>query len=525
VHQLSLSNDLIVDSFAGGGGASVAIEQALGHPVHIAINHDPEAVAMHTANHPYTQHFCEDVFKVVPREVTKGRRVGLLWASPDCKHFSKAKGGKPVSRRVRGLAWVVVRWAVQVKPEVIFLENVEEFTTWGPLLNGRPDPERKGQTFKAFVTKLQQLGYVVEWRELRACDYGAPTIRKRLFLVARCDGRPIVWPTPTHNKGGTGGLKAYRTAAECIDWNIPCPSIFERNKPLAENTMRRIARGIVKYVIDNPKPFILKVNHGHDFFRGQPIDEPLQTHTSKNGYGIVAPTLVQTGYGERPGQAPRAPGLDKPLGTVVAGGQKHALISAFLTKFRTGATGSSVDEPVHTITAGGFQKRPGGNGHAMGLVAAHIMKMKGSNIGHSADEPMHTVTSGGMHFAEVRAFLLKYYGTAVGSDPRDPLHTVTSKIRFGLVVVQGVEYQIVDIGMRMLTPRELYRAQGFPEDYVIDTTCNGKKLSVAAQVRMCGNSVSPYPAAVLIRANVSTSPVFAGCTAANNNAAQRSQAA
>lgn len=537
--RLGLTNSIIVDLFGGGGGASTGIEAATGHPVKVAINHDAQAVSMHAINHPYTIHYCEDVREIEPGSVEPGTPISLLWASPDCKHFSKAKGGKPVSKRVRGLAWVVVQWAAARKPDIICLENVEEFITWGPLTkDGRPCPKRKGKTFAQFVGHLRNLGYKVEWKELRACDYGAPTIRERFFLIARRDGEDIVWPQPTHGKKGSG-LLPYRTAADIIDWSIPCPSIFERSRPLAENTLRRIARGIERYVINNAEPFIVeianssnpnglssvsdplrtvtamtkggtfavvdpfvvKVNHGQDAFRGQPMGEPLQTITAKHGYAIAAP-VIEIHHGQS--TCRRA---EDPLGAVL-GKEKHALVSAFLTKFRTGATGSAMTEPVHTITAGGFQKREGGNGHAMGLVSAHIMKMRGENVGHGMDEPMHTVTAGGLHHAEVRAFLVKYFGT--DQDPRleEPLHTVTTKDRFGLVMVHGVEYQIVDIGMRMLTPRELYRAQGFPDSYIIDRTKDGKQLSKAAQVRMCGNSVSPVLAEVLVKANLSVSSLF-----------------
>ncbi len=551
--QLGLSTELIVDSFAGGGGASTGIEQALGHPVHIAINHDPEAVSLHAANHPYTKHFCEDIWEVNPRDVDAGRPIGLLWASPDCKHFSKAKGGAPVSKRVRGLAWVVMRWAALRKPRVIMLENVEEFTTWGPVDDeGQPIKNLRGITFKSFVRQLERQGYKVEWKELRACDFGAPTIRKRLFLIARRDGLPIIWPKPTHGKAGSG-LLPYRTAADIIDWSIPCPSIFERDRPLAENTMRRIAKGIQKYVVDSPKPFIVeianassspransvedplrtvtaypkggafavvdpfvvKVNHAGEQFRGQSVHQPMQTLTAKHGYAVCAP-IIERSFGKSEGNS-----ADAPLGTVTAGGGgKAALVSAFLTKFRTGAIGSDMQEPVHTITAGGHQKRPGGNGHAMGVVAAHVMKMRGQNIGHGADEPLHTVSAGGTHFAEVRAFLIKYFGT--DGDPRidDPLHTVTTKDRFGLVTIHGEDWQIVDIGMRMLTPRELYRAQGFPDDYIIDRivvmeeteegnwVTTEKILSKAAQVRMCGNSVSPVMSRALVAANMNESILY-----------------
>lgn len=493
-------HELIVDNFAGGGGASTGIEQAVGRPVDVAINHDLVAIAMHKVNHPHTRHYCENVWEVDPREVAQGRPVGLCWLSPDCKHFSKAKGGKPVEKQIRALAWVAVRWAATVRPRVIILENVEEFQTWGPVVDGRPCPKRKGRTFRAFVNALKRHGYKVDWRELRACDYGAPTIRKRLFLIARCDGRRIIWPEPTHGDPNSlevaaGLLQPWRTAAEIIDWNLPCPSIFERKRPLAEATMRRIARGIQRFVIDNPRPYIIKVNHSSDDFRGQPIDEPFQTVTAKNGWGVVSPTLIQTGYGEREGQAPRVPGLEKPLGTVVAGGSKWGLVAAFLAKHfgaNYNGPGVSVEELLHTITATDH--------HA--LVASHITKLYGTSTGHALDEPLHTVTAASGHLGEVRAFLLKYYGEGVGQRCDEPAHTITSKHRLGLVTIHGESYQIVDIGMRMLEPHELFAAQGFPADYIIDRGPDGRRLSKAAQVALCGNAVPPPFAKALVEANL-----------------------
>lgn len=452
---LPMHRELVVDLFAGGGGASTGIEQAIGRHVDVAVNHDTEAVSLHTANHPQTRHYCSDVFEVDPITVTDGQPVGLLWASPDCKHFSKAKGGKPVSKKIRSLAWVVVKWAKAVRPSVICLENVEEFQTWGPLADdGRPCPQRKGQTFDLWKKQLQNLGYQVEHRELRACDYGAPTIRKRLFLVARCDGQPIVWPSPTHAQPDArgkvpAGMKPWRTAADCIDWTVPTPSIFERSKPLADATCRRIAKGVMRYVVDAKAPFLAPDQHS-------------------------ASTLIQTGYGERPGQQPRVPGLEKPLGTVVAG-QKHALVTAFLAKHYTGVVGSSLDAPMGTATTVDHHS----------LVTTHL-----EHMGHGEGA-----------CGKVRAFLVKYYGTDQDPALREPLHTVTTKDRFGLVLVHGEPYAIVDIGLRMLTPRELYRAQGFPESYRIDRGAAGEPITKTAQVRMCGNSVCPPLARALVAAN------------------------
>lgn len=488
---LPLAHELVVDLFAGGGGASTGIEQAIGRHVDIAVNHDPEAVSLHTANHPQTRHFCEDVFAVDPLQVTGGQAVGLLWASPDCKHFSKAKGGKPVSKKIRGLAWVVVEWAKAVRPRVICLENVEEFQTWGPLgEDDRPCPIRKGETFREWKGALEALGYVVEHRELRACDYSTPTIRKRLFLVARCDGQAIVWPADTHG----AGLKPYRTAADCIDWSIPCPSIFERERPLAEATMRRIAHGIKRYVLEAAKPFIVRIGHtGHgDSGKTRGVDEPLSTVTSKAEHLLASPTLIQTGYGERPGQAPRVPGLDKPLGTIV-NGQKHALVAAFLAKHYGGneTPGWPLDRAISTITTQDHHH----------LVTSHLAKLRGTSSSASANEPLHTISAQGFHHAEVRALLLKYYGTDQDPQLGEPLHTVTTKDRFGLVTVHGEDYFIADIGMRMLQPRELYRAQGFPDSYLIDRGADGRPLSKASQVRMCGNSVCPPLARAIVAAN------------------------
>ncbi|WP_339166133.1 DNA cytosine methyltransferase [Paenibacillus sp. FSL R5-0341] len=541
--------EIIVDNFAGGGGASTGIELATGRSVDIAINHDPAAIAMHEVNHPDTEHYCESVWEVNPVEAVKGRPVGLAWFSPDCKHFSKAKGGKPVAKEIRGLAWVAVRWAATVKPRVIMLENVEEFTTWGPLTaDGYPDKEQKGRTFRTFVNALRRQGYKVEWKELRACDYGAPTIRKRLFMVARRDGRPIVWPEPTHGAPNSPEVKAgkrlpWRTAAEIIDWSIPCPSIFERKKELADNTMRRIARGIQKFVIDNPDPFIMRVNFsGSNHHYCDSIEEPLKTITAKNGWGLVtpyiarigqtgyagdrlqykvtdplttittkaehllvSPTLIEIGYGEGPGQAPRVPGLQKPLGTVVAGGRKHAVVAAHIARHFGESIGSSVDEPIGTVTAGG--------GGKSAIVTSHLVKMRGTNTGQPVTDPLQTITAGGLHFGEVRAFLLKYYGNADNGQTVDqPLHTITTKDRFGLVTIQGVDYQIIDIGMRMLEPHELFAAQGFPSNYTIAVDANGQKYSKSAQVARCGNAVPPPFAQALVRANL---PEL--CTGSGNN--------
>lgn len=520
---------LIIDSFAGGGGASTGIEMALGRSPDVAINHDPEAVALHRANHPATMHYCQNVWQADPIDVVRqagGGPVSLAWFSPDCKHFSKAKGGKPVKRNIRDLAWVVVLWAKRVRPRIIMLENVEEFRDWGPVLaDGKPCPDRKGETFARWTGELKRLGYKVDFRELRACDFGAPTIRKRLFLVARRDGLPIVWPDPTHGPG----LLPYRTAADCIDWSIPCPSIFTRPRPLAENTLRRIARGIRKFVIDATEPFIVPVTH-HGDARVHPTSEPLRTITTarRGEMALIAPTLV--GVGGRAGQS-RPRGADEPTATTTAKADT-ALVTAFLAQHNTERRGASkagraATEPMATVTATGaqtqavavhlertFSKSAGAGidepaptvtakAHDA-LVTSHLVKLKGTcRHGQPVTDPMPTIQAGGQHVGEVRAFLIKYYGTG-GQDAGcgEPMHTLTAKARMGLVTVDGADYQIVDIGMRMLTARELFRAQGFPESYIIDPEYNGKPLTKTAQVRMCGNSVCPDVAAALVRANV-----------------------
>jgi DNA (cytosine-5)-methyltransferase 1 len=493
--------ELIVDNFAGGGGASVGIQMATGRAPDLAINHDPEALALYRANHPSTRTLCEDVFTVVPREVVAGRPVGLLWASPDCTFFSKARGGKPHrdrnrARKRRGLAGVVLKWAAQVKPRMIFVENVEEFRQWGPLgPDGQPCPKRKGQSFRRWQARLLNLGYEVESRELRACDFGAPTSRRRLFIIARCDGQPITWPEATH---GPGRAAPYRTAAECIDWSIPCPSIFGRKKPLAVATQRRIARGIVRYVVNAAAPFIVPITHaGGD--RVHSAAEPLRTVTCapRGEFALISPALVQMGHGERQGQAPRALDIGSPLGTVTAGGNHHALVSAFLAKHFGGGPngkqtpGTAAEQPLGTVTATDH--------HA--LVTSSLIKFKGTCLdGQPVTEPLGTVQAQGNHYAETRAFLLKYYGTEQAPQLGLPLDTVTTKDRFAIVTIAGIDYMIVDIGMRMLTPRELFNASGFPRTYKIDPVINGKPLSKTAQVHKCGNAVPPHFSAAVVGA-------------------------
>lgn len=459
--------ELIVDNFAGGGGASQGIEEAIGRHVDIAINHDEKAIEMHKVNHPNTKHYIEDVWQVDPIEATQGNPVGLAWFSPDCKHFSKAKGGKPVDKNIRGLAWVAVKWAKLVKPRVIMLENVEEFKTWGPLIkdekgNLYPDPDRKGETFELFIKALKRQGYRVDYRELRACDYGAPTTRRRFFLIARCDGKPIVWPEPTHGdpegiEVKFGLLKPWRTAAECIDWSIPSTSIFERKKSLADNTLKRIAKGIQKFVIDNPEPFIVQVNHSGEAFRGQDINKPLTTITAKHGYGLVIPFL-QHYYGQQ-GEETR---------------------------------GSSLNEPMATISTA----------NRFGLVTAFIGRQFKTGVGHELNQPLATSTTVNKSNL-VTAFLIKYYNgdKNTGQAINEPLHTITTKARFGLVTIKGEDYQIADISMRMLKPHELFLAQGFPNDYIIDIDSKGNPYPVTEQTAKVGNSVCPPLARALVEAN------------------------
>ena len=470
-----VKGELIVDNFAGGGGASTGIEMATGYSVDIAINHDPEAIRMHKTNHPNTKHYCESVWNVDPVEVCDGRPVALAWFSPDCKHFSKAKGGKPKDKNIRGLAWVACRWAGLVRPRVIMLENVEEFKSWGPLNRAhRPIKKKQGSTYRKFVSQLQELGYEVQTRELVAADYGAPTMRKRFFLIARCDGRPIIWPEPTHAPVDSeavkaGRLKPYVGAYTQIDFSLPCPSIFDTSedirqkygiravRPLAEKTMRRIARGLKKFVLDNPEPFIVQCNHGGNR-KPQDIREPMPTITGKHGYGIISPVLIQY-HSETSTDEVRGQGIESPIMTV-DGSNRYGLVAGFLSKFYK------------------------------------------SGIGQDLWEPLHTVTTSPGHFGEVRAFLMKYYGEGTGQDMTKPLGTIPTHDRFGLVTIHGVDYQIVDIGLRMLEPRELYGCQGFPDDYIIDRDYSGKSYPRSEQVKRCGNAVCPPIPAAMVRANL-----------------------
>jgi DNA (cytosine-5)-methyltransferase 1 len=491
-----MTGGLIVDLFAGGGGASTGIRAALGRDVDIAINHSPVAMAVHRRNHPETRHYEADVWEVRPLEATGGKPVDLLWLSPDCKHFSNAKGAVPLDQYIRSLAWVGIRWAKAVRPRVIMLENVREFEGWGPLGDdGKPDKPRKGHTFRQWTGRLRALGYAIDWRVLDASQYGAPTRRKRLFLIARRDGQPIVWPEPTH---GPGRLPL-RSAAECIDWDIPCPSIFERRRPLKPKTLWRIAQGMRRFVFECPQPFIIQVAHGKREARGEQLSLPLSTVTaSRRTHGLAVPILQQSGWGERIGQRARVLDLDQPLTTVVADGQKHALVAAFIHRFYGGpkpVIGSRLEAPLPTVTPWDHNS----------LAAVYLAKFRGTHADQPAAasvlDPMPTISAGGIHVGEVRAFLTAYFGNdgTTGQSLRDPMRTITTKHRLGIVTVGGRDYQVSDIGFRMLVAEELHRAQ-------FGRFAAGHDLSPARtqanKVWCVGNSVCPELAEQLIAANM-----------------------
>lgn len=505
-----INGELIVDNFAGGGGASTGIEIATGISVDIAINHDPEAIKMHKANHPGTKHYCENVWAIDPVKACRGNPVALAWFSPDCKHFSKAKGGKPKDKSIRGLAWVACRWAGLVRPRVIMLENVEEFKDWGPLnRRHRPIKAKKGVTFRKFVGQLEALGYTVEYRELVAADYGAPTMRKRFFLIARCDLNSIVWPKPTHGPVDStevvaGTREPYVGAYTQIDFSRPCPSIFDTAKeikekygiravrPLAPKTMERIARAMKKFVLENPEPFIIQCNHSGGR-RTQDLREPMPTITGKHGFGVVSPVLIQyhseTAEGEVRGQT-----VTNPIMTV-DGSNRYGLVSAFIHKYFDGGykgAGDNIENPLPTVTAWDHNS----------ICTANLIQMNNHCDGRDIRQPIPTITAGDGHFGEVRAFLIKYYGCGTGQAIDEPLDTVTANDRFGLVQIGGIDYQIIDIGLRMLEPKELYGCQGFPDDYIIDRDYTGKTYARTEQVKRCGNAVCPPIPAALVRANL-----------------------
>ncbi|MBF8660819.1 DNA cytosine methyltransferase [Pseudomonas putida] len=607
-------DEIVVDFFCGGGGAGTGLEMGLGRPVTVAKNHSHAAISMHTANHPAARHFTTDVFEGDPDAECQGRPVGWFHMSPDCTHHSQAAGGQPRKREIRNLSWIGLKWGGKKKPRVISLENVKQILQWGPLIAKRdkatgrvmkldgtvaaigervpvqqqflvPDPKRRGITWRRFVQLLEGMGYQVEWRSIKACDFGAPSSRERLFMIARCDGQPIVWPEPTHAKHPAKGQQKWRTAADCIDWSVPSKSIFGRKKDLAAATLRRVAKGMKKFVLDKPQPFIVPIANWSGEL-AQSADEPLRTVTSwprGGSFAMASPTLVQTGYGERVGQQPRVPGLDQPLGTIVAGGVKHALSSAVIlpathqgadrvndpseplptvtaanrgelmmaSPVMVGAGGPvyashpvSADQPMGTlmtrshralVTAfieqanSGFNTTPAkgadeplttvtNTGSQQRLVTANLATLRRNCVGRAVHEPVPTMTAGAEHHAlveyklspeheegalRVAAFLISYYGTENTSAADAPAPTVTTKDRLALVTVyvKGTPYVIVDICLRMLQPHELYRAQGFPADYVIDRGADGKPFTKTEQVHMCGNSVSPPPMAALARAN------------------------
>lgn len=570
MRQIDFFEEMIIDNFAGGGGASTGIELATGRAVDAAINHDPDAILMHQTNHPQTRHYCESVWDVDPWEVTRGRPVGLAWFSPDCKHFSKAKGSKPVDRNIRGLAWIVLKWAGTVKPRVIILENVEEFQTWGPVRKGKPVKSRRGETFRKWKEQLQALGYEIDHRELVAADYGAPTIRKRFFLIARCDGKPIIWPERTHapkdsEEVKNGKCKPWRGAAEIIDWTIPCPSIFDTTdeikekygiraiRPLAVNTQKRIARGIEKFVLQNKEPFIVpigygerkgqaprvhdikepvstvvssgkqylcqpelspfivQVNHKGEQFRGQELEEPIPTITGKHGYGLATPVMTAIAvskaeqylampsliqYHTEQSERVRGQGVDEPIMTLDAA-NRYGLSVSYLAEYFQNGRPLDVKSPLHTSTTKDREC----------VVETFISKFYKTGIGQKPDEPLHTVTTSAGHFGivtvkmsrsemnlhhwnEVRELLNAYCGYAIAED------------EILLLDVNGTLYFISDIGLRMLTPRELYAANGFPPDYIIDHDYTGKAYGKTKQVARCGNAVPPPFAEALVRANL-----------------------
>lgn len=532
IYQSNIFDELIVDNFAGGGGASTGIELAVGRPVDIAINHDPDAIAMHKVNHQFTQHYQESVWDIDPRKITEGRPVGIAWFSPDCKHFSKAKGGKPVEKKIRGLAWIALRWAGTVRPRIIMLENVEEFMTWGPVKRGKPIKSKQGQTFNQFVKQLRDLGYQVEWRILKACDYGAPTIRKRFYLIARCDGLPIVWAEPTHGEG----KKPYRTAAECIDWSLPCPSIFGRKKDLAVNTQRRIARGLDKFVLKNARPYIMEMNYQNT---PQDPNNPLTTQTTANHHYLITPEIVQVNHS---GDSTRGQEVDKTFPTVT---QKHgfAITMPYITKYFSGVRQAGADAQSLAPTVTGIDHNA--------LAVCYLSSRHGDGAdgrGKNVDEPTPTITAE-CHEHVIAANLLHYYGGDDHASKIDsPVATVTTlprhylseshlcvfqnnmdctdtvqnlgnwdKVRCLLndyagysiaddeiliLEINGAQYFIYDIGMRMLKAEELKLAQGFPADYCIDIESRiGKKYSEAKQIARLGNAVCPPVATALVKAN------------------------
>lgn len=523
-------NEIIIDCFAGGGGASVGIEMALGRPVDIAINHDPDAILMHKTNHPDTLHLTEDIFKVDLQKYVKGRNVALMWASPDCTSHSKAKGGKPREKGLRILPWAVFKHARTILPDVIIMENVEEIQQWGPLdSEGHPIKERKGEDYKKFITAMKSLGYEFESRELVAADYGAPTTRKRWYAIFRRDGKEIVWPEQTHSKGGENGLKPWEPIWKQLDLSDWGKSIFGRKKPLAKNTMNRIARGLEKFVFNCSEPFIVQVNHGGDNFRGQSIHEPMPTITQKHGFGTVTPVVapfIEKSYGGN--YSGSGSSVEEPIHTITTVDHNH-LVSPLLIQYhsettKSGVRGQAVTDPIQTIDTS----------NRYGLVMSYMTKFYKSGCGQSLLEPIHTITTSPGHFGTVSVyavpvekligslgdakdreqiddvvqkctwvsqFIMEYYGCGIGQSLNDPLHTIVTKDRFALVTVLGNEYVILDIFLRMLNPEELKRGQGFPKDYIIVRDYLWRKYPISKQVARIGNSVVPIMAQKLVEAN------------------------
>ena len=540
--QIIKKDELSVVLFAGGGGSDTGISCMTGRPVDIAINHDADAIRMHRTNHPWTRHLQEDIFAVDPEEVCAGQKVGILWASPDCTHFSKARGGVPVKKEIRGLSWMVVKWALAVRPRVMFMENVEEIQTWGPCIETpkglMPDPERAGETFDGFIAMLttgiepdhpalaeccaflhigrcspeagrliKGLGYDFGSRILCAADYGVPTIRRRWFAVFRCDGEPVRFPEPTHAKDGKGGLKKWRSAAEIIDWTLPCPSVFEDKRtikekygltavrPLAENTMRRVIRGVDKFTIRSGKPFIVECNHGGDGHT-RSVDEPVNTLTGKYTGGVCAANLIQ--YHTEQTENVRGQGMCNPIQTVDSS-NRYGLVTANLVEYYGNGVPLDISEPLHTATSRDRE----------GLTLAHIAEFKGQDIGQEAGRPLRTVTASAGEFGAVQTVICRYPPERdMGNWPevRALLNTYCGYALFEddviLLLIGGVYYYIADIGLRMLTPRELYNAMGFPPDYIIDRDYTGKEYSRSAQVARCGNAVCPPVAGALVAANI-----------------------
>lgn len=543
--QLDLFEKIIVDNFAGGGGASTGIELACGRPVTIAINHDPDAILLHKTNHPYTEHLQASVWDVDPEQVVRGRKVGLAWFSPDCKHFSKAKGSALVDRNIRGLAWIVLRWAGTVRPDVIMLENVEEFQTWGPVRKGKPVKNKAGQTFRQWKKQLLDLGYTIEHKELVAADYGAPTTRKRFVLVARCDGKPIVWPERTHAPRNSpevkaGKLKPWRSAAEIIDWSIPGHSIFQSKeeikalygavvvRPLAGNTLRRVIRGVDKFTLKSGAPFIVQqkfqnaaqniekplttvtavgahelcepllapylaeCNHaggGHI----ADVGEPYKTITAKHTGGVVAPVLIQ--YHTEQTENVRANGLEEPINTVDAS-NRYGFVSANLVEYYTGGRPLDISVPMHTVTSHDREA----------LVAAQIAEFKGADIGQDCRKPLRTITASAGEFAVVRVTLRQTGDMGYWPQVRELLNRFCgydlADNECLVLMIGGVGYYIADITLRMLTPRELYNAMGFPPDYQIEQDYLGNAYPKSKQVARCGNAVCPPLAEAMVRANL-----------------------